>query len=230
MIPLIVLINAPPRAGKDTLADDLVAAVPGTVKRRMAHELKVRTHRLYDCPPEARDNPDYYETMKETALPDFRGLTPRAAYIAVSETYFKPTHGDAVFGHMLADWIGRAAFEAQGAIPAIVVPDSGFLGETQVLIDRFGAERVLLLRVHAEHRGCSFAGDSRSYIYPAGVECWDLQNQVAGDTNAFLAQGERAVAAKLADLGIAPLTLKEDQRQVRYEALRAAWNAGRASA
>lgn len=184
----IVLLNGPPYAGKDTLADHMICSVPRTMKRRMAHELKIRTHRLYDCPEVSWDTSDYYDPIKDAPSPDFLGLTPRQAYIAVSEKLFKPMHGEEIFGELFLQWLKK---RQRGLMPDLVmVPDSGFATEFNPIIREVGRDRVLLIRIHANRRGKSFAGDSRSHIHIPGVESVDLFNDTEGDPSGYLAEGE----------------------------------------
>ncbi|MGG5812568.1 hypothetical protein [Falsiroseomonas sp. CW058] len=183
---VVLLINGPPRAGKDTLASHLIERIGGATRRRMAHELKVRTHRLYDCPPESWDDPDYYDDVKDVPSAQFHGLSPRAAYIAVSETYFKPTHGEEFFGELFVRWLDGIGPETR----LVAVPDSGFLTEVRPILRRVGLSRLLLVRVHAGGRGKSFAGDSRGYIDIPRVPTLDVRNDVDGRADLFLEEAE----------------------------------------
>jgi hypothetical protein len=174
----IIFLNGPPRAGKDTAANAICAAFPNALKLGFAVHLKRATHAAYGLP---HDLPfDAFEAVKDQALPEFFGLTPRAAYIAHSETYMKPLHGKEVFGQL---WL--RAVKASNA-PLIVVPDSGFVDEALVGIREVGAENALLIRIHAEGRGKTFAGDSRSHISLPGVVAVDIQND--GEELEFRAQ------------------------------------------
>ena len=159
----IVLLNAPPGAGKDFAAQFLVKNVKDCRLDKFARVLKERTHALYGFP-----NRDfmYYEDTKDIPSTDFLGLTPRQAYIRVSETYFKPTHGARVFGELLSKELSNISEEV------IAISDSGFCEEAKVLIEKYGTSNVLLIKIHRE--GCDFSEDSRDYIELPVVSKWIL--------------------------------------------------------
>ena len=165
----IILLNAPPGAGKDFAAQFLVKNVKDCRLDKFARVLKERTHALYGFP-----NRDfmYYEDTKDIASNDFLGLTPRQAYIKVSETYFKPTHGNRVFGELLSKELSNISEEV------IAISDSGFYEEAKVLIEKYGTSNVLLIKIHRE--GCDFSEDSRDYIELPVVSKWILNK---GDTS-----------------------------------------------
>lgn len=187
----IVLLNGPPYSGKDTLADHMLS-VGGAVKHRMSYELKVRTHRLYDCPVASWHDADYYDAVKDDPHADFHGITPRRAYIEVSERYFKPIHGTPFFGNLFVRWLGRVTPE-----PRIVfVPDSGFAEEASPIIRAVGPGRVLLVRIHADARGKTFKGDSRSHISLPGIQTLDAFNDEPGNPKPYLEQAEAWIRAR----------------------------------
>lgn len=160
--PRAILLNGPPRAGKDTAAQAIAAAWPMARIDRFAGPLKIATHTLFGLAPDA----DAYENVKGLPCQEFGGLTPRAAYIKMSEEAIKPAFGSDFFGRLLAR---RMAGEI-----LTVVPDSGFEGEARPVLNLLGARNVLLLRIH--RRGFDFRQDSRSYIELPGVATLDLTN------------------------------------------------------
>jgi len=171
MTKTIILVNGPARSGKDTIGN-IIAEATSAQRCKFASALKRATHAFFHALRDdfnlsqpayvrqaatlsAKDDA-YYEDSKAERQDLFRRLTPREAYIEVSETFMKKTFGAKVFGNILADEIERTDAEL------FVVTDSGFQGEAEVLIDRFGAENVKLIRVGRE--GYTFEGDSRGYI------------------------------------------------------------------
>ncbi len=183
----VVLLNGPPRVGKDTAAAALLDRFVSAARLGFADELKVMTHRLYGHPGEF----DAFEHCKDTASAAFLGATPRQAYIGVSERLMKPLHGDDVFGRL---WSRRAAQLVEAGAQMIVVPDSGFHIEAMSgPIASFGADRVLLLRLH--RRGHDFSNDSRGHIDLPGVRAVDVIN---ADRASFLARVIDVVTAWLA--------------------------------
>lgn len=171
MSPKIILVNGPPRAGKDTAYE----AYPDGVRCKFAQAVKEGTHAAFGLDPKVY-NMDYFESTKEVPNSLFFGKTPREAYIAYSEMFMKPFTGDPqVFGKLLVRWIEDWVDQWGGSGPFIVT-DSGFREEAEAVIDAFGAENVKLVRVHREC--CDFDGDSRSYIdlSDLGVEEEDVVN------------------------------------------------------
>lgn len=149
----IILLNGPISSGKDYGADYLVNNLPDCKMDKFARVLKERTHALYGFPYRKWD---HYEDCKDIPNPDFFGKTPRQAYIGVSETYFKPMHGESIFGEILAKELDDNPSQI------IAISDSGFVEEAEVLIDKYGASNVMLFRIHKD--GCNFNTDSRNYI------------------------------------------------------------------
>jgi hypothetical protein len=165
-----VLLNGPPRSGKSTLAHMLKdhigpdrCAVIGfsTHLKRMVHGIYGLAHDL---------DPEFFDAVKGEPQEAFLGLTPRQAYIWWSENGAKKCHDKRFFGQMFL----RAA-EASGK-EFIVVPDSGFREEAEVVVDAVGPENVLLVQL--TRANTSFDGDSRSYIdlRDLGVLLWHSLN------------------------------------------------------
>lgn len=165
----IILLNGPPRSGKDYAGRALRAKVVNSYIFKMARQLKERTHALYGLGEDGVCYPhDWYENVKDKPLEDFLGITPRGAYIAVSEMLMKPLHGEDIFGRWLCDDI------ATSGVDLALVTDAGFQLECETVIERFGADNVTLVRIHRD--GCDFSSDSRSYIELDGVQCHDITN------------------------------------------------------
>ncbi len=149
----VILLNSPAGGGKDYAADYITNKFDQAKKDKFARVLKERTHALYGYTWRPHD---YYEAVKEIPTKDFFGLTPRQAYINVSEVYFKPIHGKDIFGKILSKELDKYDWDI------IVISDSGFVEEAEVLINKYGSENVILIKVIRP--GHSFKGDSRNYI------------------------------------------------------------------
>lgn len=157
----VIVLNGPPRSGKDSIALQ-ISNVFDVLKLPLARALKERTHGLFGH----SELPwDYFEDCKDTPHAFFHNMTPRQAYIWVSEEVMKPKFG-------LTYWAEQWYLEARRFLEprsdgtyeydAIVVPDGGFDYEVQWLVDQlFG--RIAIYRVYRD--GCTFEGDSRSYLY-----------------------------------------------------------------
>lgn len=151
---LAILINGPPRAGKDTAGNYILAHIDEAVKVKFSDPVKDGAHHAYglDC------SIDHYEDVKDIPNVDFLGLTPRQAYIDISEKFMKPRHDQYVYGNLAAGRILRSPASI------FVIPDSGFQPETESVLEAIGNKNVLLIRTFRV--GCDFSGDSRSYINP----------------------------------------------------------------
>jgi hypothetical protein len=183
----LIILNGPPGCGKDSLANHYGRISLGLVKHiKFAESLKVMTHRLYNVP-----NPEDYmqfESIKDE--PDyeyFYGLTPRQAYIALSETYIKPTHGKEFFGVQLVQKMAQCKKKAP--IQAFSSSDGGLEEELIPVLAYCGASNILVVKI--ERPGYTFKNDSRSYysdefLSKLGVKSTSLTNK---DLKGFLSTG-----------------------------------------
>lgn len=150
----LILFNGPPRCGKDTGVEHIVNNQRvGIQHMKLAAILKERTHALYGMPTLTYD---HFEPVKDKKREEFLGLTPREAYINVAEKYFKPVHGETVFPELLSQNIRNAGN------PVVAISDLGFDIELKYFVKEFGAENILLVKVH--RAGCNFDNDSRNYV------------------------------------------------------------------
>jgi hypothetical protein len=178
----ILLLNAPPGAGKDHAGEFIAASFEGAKVDKFARTLKEATHALYGWSWKPHD---YYELVKEIPTDDFYGLTPRQAYINVSEVYFKKIHGVDIFGKILSKNIKKYNWDL------LVITDAGFLEEALVLIEEYGEENIILVRVHRE--GHTFKKDSRDYIdFGSSICTTDIVNDGG---NYYLEQIEDIVSS-----------------------------------
>ena len=179
--------------GKDTLGGLLQTRLGGTMQQ-FKEQLYVATAEHFKLPlnsfvkvatdrvlkevesPYLNLPPEEYIKLKEYLGKDFsidlrryeaQSITPREAMIYLSELVVKPTLGEAYFG------IKAAENMCEGNN---WVTDSGFKQEAVIQVNEFGAENVFLVKIHRE--GCSFEGDSRSYISldEYGVATLELDN------------------------------------------------------
>ena len=171
----VVILNGPPRSGKDTLTDAMISGfawqgVP-------CHHLRFKT-KLYDlvqCVYSITDSTmevmKYNKEVPNTLLDD---ITFREALIKVSEEAIKPNYGQ--------DYFGIAASKALQ--PGInIFSDGGFKDELNPLIQAVGKDNIIIVRLH--RKGTSFMGDSRTYLYTedTDVESFDFYNEHTIDTS-----------------------------------------------
>ena len=162
----LVLLNGPPRCGKDTVGQMLVERLPGYRVDKFARKLKDLCHCLYGICGLPHS---HYELCKDEPRAEFLGLSPRQVYIGLSERYFKPMHGLDVFGRMLLE--DYRSFDG----PGLIITDCGFNDEVPPMIEHFGAASTLLVRLRRDGR--DFSGDSRGYLLlDHMVQTLDLYN------------------------------------------------------
>lgn len=170
--PKIVLVNGPPRSGKDTAQ----TYIDNSVRLKFAEPLKEGAHRLFGL--DLKSYPmDAFENNKDEPSDLFFGRTPREVYISCSENLMKPATGDeGIFGHILSRKIKLIHSFEENVNPLYVITDSGFRQEAEVIVDNFGSENILLIRLHRE--GFDYKKDSRGYIELSdlGVETIDIKN------------------------------------------------------
>lgn len=158
-MPKIILVNGPPRSGKDSLA-----AIFGELRQakpiKFADPLRKAVPAMFGMAPDVYH--DLIENHKETPTDLLMGMSPREAQIWLSEEVMKPRFGKYVFGLVAANAIQAAPY-----IDTWCFSDSGFTEEAEVIVEAFGAKNVALIKL--EREGCTFAGDSRSYISLPGV-------------------------------------------------------------
>lgn len=159
----IILVNGPPRAGKDCIGSILRYHFHAKVDK-FARRLKEMSFELYGL---HNLKHDAFEDVKDEPQELLHGKTWREVWIALSETYFKPLHGIDIFGRLL--WQ-----DIRGEHGIVVITDSGFEPEAEVLVEAIGPNNIRLIRVHRD--GCDFSSDSRSHIDLFGVQAVDINN------------------------------------------------------
>lgn len=165
----VIFVNGPPRSGKDTAGDalEIILSASAVYTHKLSKELKERCHAAYyACQLNMDPLPhDEFEDCKDEPLDVFEGLTPRQAYIAFSENWLKPTHGAAKLGEWLAGEMDDSILSEDSPMQYDryhIITDSGFSEECGPIIEKFGRENCILLRLHRE--GHTFEGDSRGYL------------------------------------------------------------------
>lgn len=159
MTKLVVVLNGAPNSGKDYITRELIKHL--AISDITSEELMFKTG-LYKETAKQYFMP-YYDfvdlaTNRSTKdIPNERlgGISPREALINVSENYIKPLLGKNYFAKELLENIKDK--------DVYIISDGGFKEEIQTLIDSPKISRLLL--VHLMAPGCSFEGDSRSYIH-----------------------------------------------------------------
>jgi hypothetical protein len=165
----LILVNGPPRSGKDTAADYL-AQDPGWYPFKFSAPIKAAIRAAFELHD---DEVAYAESIKSESTALFYGHSYRNTQISFSEDWAKPSFGATIFGLLAARHL-RNAFKQHPDKVGFVCSDSGFAEEALPVIEVFGKQNTLLLKV--SRANTSFQGDSRSYIELDGVTTIEIAN------------------------------------------------------
>lgn len=189
----VILLNGPPRVGKDTLANNLLARLSAKGHQvqilRHADELKTSTHIKFAL---LDDNgkpfpPDHYEDRKDMSLDDFGGMTPRQAYIDHSENDIKPAFGKSYWAELLSDRMNLKTDMVY------IVTDIGFEEEVAFYEGFLNEDETLLIRLYRD--GFDFTNDSRMYVRSDVIPTCSITN---GDPETFAATAETLISLHFA--------------------------------
>jgi len=168
----IILLNGPPRCGKDTLAELYTKrynSAWGSFKERLIEI----TLAIYGV--ESHIWFGWYEEDKEKPRRELDFQSCREALIFVSEEVIKPKFGESFFGKAAA---GTCRVAEYCEYDYIIFSDSGFPEEALPLCNLVGPENVMVVRMGRE--GTDFSNDSRRYLrtddLPEGVHFVHLDN------------------------------------------------------
>lgn len=148
----VVIVNGPPRSGKDTIAEYLSSRY-GFVVKSFKDALYDETAKRYSVTRDWILNG--YEDNKDLPHDELGGKTKREALIDTSENEIKVKHGSDFFGQRAAESCLNDKSNAN-----IVFPDGGF--EEEVVPVSWVSKRIFLIRIYRP--GKTFDGDSRSYL------------------------------------------------------------------
>lgn len=168
----LILLNGPPRSGKDTAASILYDYIGNCedsetfwlpTKEKLSEPIKRAFCGLLELDLEADGNlPEPYNTDKEKVIP-LLGVSARQWQIDFSEKFMKPLYGNDIFARLLWQSIDECeATKDSDEEWFYIVSDCGFQIEVDTLLHNCAPEDVLLIRL--ERAGCSFEDDSREYV------------------------------------------------------------------
>lgn len=150
----IILLNGPPRAGKDSIGSMLEMGINRSCRFKFAQPIISYMLEVFGI---------HMETVpKDLPHPALHGRTPREVAIAYSERLCKPLFGQDYFGREAVAAVKQAKINCSTDVA--IFTDSGFSVESQPLASTFGADNLLLIRVH--RLGKNFDDDSRSFWQP----------------------------------------------------------------
>ena len=176
---VVVILNAPPGAGKDTLAyddewgfevgDTLLCDCGDKVNPYMCSIESISfKYGMFEVlrPVLAvgigEDGADEFfdryqdRDLKEQPWDKLSGMSPRQFMIFLSENFMKVAFGKEVFGKYTAQKM------EDSSSTFIIFSDGGFAEEIDEVVKAVGAENVYIFQWSAD--GCSFDGDSRRYL------------------------------------------------------------------
>lgn len=174
----LILLNGPPRSGKDTGAKALYYSPLSQSKVILLDRFSMPIKRAFAgtmCTNiDEFGNVNGFEAKKDEPLHILGGgKSYRQWQIDFSEKFMKPFYGEKIFARLL---IARHLHPG-GTFPdhIIVIPDCGFQIEVDEAIAFFGSRNTLLLRIHRP--GYDFSSDSRGYVVaPETSTSADLYN------------------------------------------------------
>lgn len=170
----VVFLNGPPRSGKDTGAEALRVRLGARVMK-FASPIEEVVKGFFGL--ELWEYNRFREKEKEVPQPRLLDHSMRKVMISVSEDWAKPTFGPDVFGRLAAGKLLKLKEETPGT-PLVVFSDCGFAPEVRAVAHAVGAENCFLIRLGRE--GCSYAGDSRGYVFLEELESVRLINSGTG--------------------------------------------------
>lgn len=150
---MIVLLNGPPEAGKDTAARIIANLLPECKDYKISKPLKEGVVAILGFP---RTHIAAFEEDKDEPSNTLNGHSYREAQIRLFEDYIKPMYGSEALGHI--------AIRGIMSLPAknVTVSDAGLSVEVKPILDHFGRNKVALLEIHRP--GHDFTGDIRQWI------------------------------------------------------------------
>lgn len=178
---IVVNLNAPPGAGKDTICEALQTVFSGDKYfvvhmefKELLFDVAVRTSGVTRKLWDAIYDRIYKEQPSPYLLVNGKNVSPRQWMIHCSENVMKPIFGEDVFGKAFAkkladlhEAMGHELNEMEKEL-VIVISDGGFLDESLPVVDYVQADNYFLIRLHRlkdDGTEYDFAGDSRRYLY-----------------------------------------------------------------
>ncbi len=154
---MLIILNGPPGAGKDTLSLALNKAVGMRTLSFKKPMWEIAEALLGSLKFEEFCDLYHDRATKEQPQAWLAGLSPRQFFIHISENVAKPLFGDEYFGLRLKEDYDDIILSGDSMA---VVSDGGFSTELFPFIKAH--EEVVVFRLYRE--GYSFGGDSRNYL------------------------------------------------------------------
>ena len=136
---IVILVNGPPGSGKDTIGELVQQQFCSFVHmEKFAMPIKHAVRMTYNIPMSRWREMDTLEN-KGLKHSELHGKTPREVQIRFSEDWLKQLHDSAILGKLLVDRLKYIKDRE-----AVVVTDSGFLPEAEIIVGHYEPVNVFL--------------------------------------------------------------------------------------
>ena len=177
---MIILLNGPPRSGKDTAAGFVVKYLSHTTHYKLSRPLKGAVHKIFDISGEVTG---HFEANKESPSPHLLGRSYRQTQIDLY-LMLESHYGPDVLARLLIRYLKK-----NDASKHIVLSDCGRTAEGQALVSHFGGDKVA--RIKLFRPGCDFSQDIREYVKINCERDTSIDNEY--DLDVFEAQVKRVL-------------------------------------
>ena len=191
----IIILNAAPSAGKDTIAEAAVQKQPNSVKEQFKEPLYGICAAIYGMDEKTFREIATSTSLKETPFTELYGKSPRQVMIEVSEDVLKPFYGKSYFGDLLRDRLLAYKMDKYN-VEYIFISDGGFVEEVEPLIETFGKENVMIAKMLKA--GCDFKNDSRRYLSDLDESLKEIEFEL--DNNGTVHQTVETLFKKVREL------------------------------
>ena len=188
----VVLLNGPPKSGKDTIADALVQAVGPlwSVNYKLSSVLKATARAMFSLSDTQYNAVERPENKDKKGYAGLSNKSWREVLISLSEDYIKPTYGEDFFGIAAAKAINTFSISGYSHV---FISDSGFREEAETLVTMCPTCNFTLARLYRV--GTNFSKDSRS-LWPNN----SLMNEISIMNEGTVDQAVRDILSHLQKL------------------------------
>lgn len=162
----LILLNGPPRSGKDTLGQGLIEHLTKqgyyAFHEKFSAPLKTSFAGMMKRPMFKDFIVGYWEDRKEHIVPGL-GVSFRKWQQDMSERFMKPCYGQDIFGRLLHQrLIDKGVFDTNEKPAVAVITDCGFQVEVDYLLQHLTKADIIVFQIH--RAGCTFEGDTRELV------------------------------------------------------------------
>ena len=152
---MIIFLNGPPEAGKDTAARIIREKLISTIDYKISRPLKRGIQNIFSMSPEVIK---VFEADKDAPSIFLGGMSYRQAQIKLYKEFIVPNLGPNGLAEL-------AKYGTTGAIcKHLTISDAGLTSEVSILVKHFTKAKCCLLEI--DRPGKTFTGDIRQWIDP----------------------------------------------------------------